>query len=310
MHTRLGLSSFWIAVFAILAAPSIVLAECRSGRLCTCPSCPGGEKSLRRGGWFVVETENFQICCDESEAPARHLARHAETLRTEFRSRWLGDKSSAPWTPKCEIVLHSSQKSYVGAVGPGSERTAGSSLVNVREDRVTSRRIDLLGGRTEFLSAALPHELTHIVLKERFTSTAMPRWADEGIAILADGEAKQGRHAKDLRDALTYRSTFSLPALLTMDEYPRSDRWGAYYGQSASVAKFLIDRKNAETFMGFVERATASGYDAALRECYGISGVAELDRQWRRQLLSVQSSQNQGGSTTGSDAMPASLVLR
>jgi hypothetical protein len=37
----------------------------------------------------------------------------------------------------------------------------------------------------------------------------------------------------------------------------------------------------------FVEQATVQGYDAALQKCYGIDGVAELDRQWQRHLKLV-----------------------
>lgn len=80
----------------------------------------------------------------------------------------------------------------MAAVGPGSEHTVGSSLVTVDKAKIASRRIDLLGDQTEFLTAALPHELTHVILRDRLMSTPPPRWADEGMAVLADTEAKQG----------------------------------------------------------------------------------------------------------------------
>jgi len=180
-------------------------------------------------------------------------------------------------------VLHSSRRSFVDAVGRGGERSVGSSLVNVLEGRITGRRIDLLGGHTEFLSAALPHELTHVVLQDRLPG-AMPRWADEGLAILADTKSKRDRHQDDLRAAISQRTTFNVAALLTMGEYPPSDRWGAFYGQSASLANFLIERKGCEQFVIFVERAGVKGYDVALRACYGIADVAELNRLWQRHL--------------------------
>jgi hypothetical protein len=183
----------------------------------------------------------------------------------------------------------------VAAVGRGSERTVGSSLNRVEKDRVVSRRIDLLGGQTDFLTAALPHELTHVILRERFMKTKLPRWADEGIAILADTEAKQGRHFKDLQDAIAGRTTFSVAALVAMDGYPRSDRFGAFYGQSASLTEFLVSRKTPATFIQFIERADSDGYDKALEQYYGISGLADLDRQWRQHIDAMRFASIQGG---------------
>ena len=279
--------SLYFAITTLLLASPRLLAHCESGTICTCPNCPRLERSYRHGRWFVIETENFQICSDESESRARQLARHSETLRIELTSKWFGKASSEPCDSKCQIVLHSSKSSYVAAVGRGGERTVGSSAVRVYKGQLTSCRIDLLGGRTEFLSAALPHELTHIVLRARFPSMQMPRWADEGMAMLADTEAKQSRHRKDLNGAIAHGTTFNVALLLTMEDYPRSDRWGAFYGQSVSLTEFLVERKTPEQFVNFVERAAENGYDAALQECYGISNLAELDHQWRRQLYST-----------------------
>jgi hypothetical protein len=209
-------------------------------------------------------------------------------LRNALYAKWLGEDAAKDWNPKCQIVLHSSKQSYVSAVGRGGERTVGSSLVKTDKGHVKSRRIDLLGAGTNFLSAALPHELTHVVLKDRFTSTVVPRWADEGMAILADSEAKQGRHQRDLQQALAQRTTFHAVELLTMDEYPSSSRFGTFYGQSASLTGFLVSRKNPELFVQFLDRAREAGYDTALQECYDIAGVGELDRQWRKRGHSVQ----------------------
>jgi hypothetical protein len=138
------------------------------------------------------------------------------------------------------------------------------------------------------MSAALPHELTHVVLRDRFTSAPSPRWADEGMATLADTEAKQGRHHKDLMTALANGTTFRAANLLAMDDYPQADRFGAFYGESVSLTKFLVDRATPQRFVEFVERAGREGYDAALRFCYGINGARELDRERRQSLNPIE----------------------
>ena len=135
------------------------------------------------------------------------------------------------------------------------------------------------------MSAALPHELTHVVLKERFANTSMPLWADEGIAILADPSAKQARHRADLTSALANGTTFPARALLTLEEYPRPDQFGVFYAQSASLTEFLVRRKSPQQFIDFIERATVEGYDTALRSCYDIAGIRKLDSEWRRDVI-------------------------
>lgn len=273
-----------LTVLCYASAPKRVLAQCESATACTCPNCPQIERTYRTGRWFVLETANFQVCCEQSEASATHVARHAETLRNALRAKWLGDDSPATWNPLCQIVLHSNRRGYVEAVGRGSDRTVGSSSVKTSKDQIVARRIDLLEADTDFLRAALPHELTHVVLSDKFLSNPLPRWADEGIAMLADPRAKQGRHRNDLRIAFANGTVVHTAALLTMEDYPRPDRFGAFYGQSASLTEFLVKRKTPSLFVDFIERARREGYDSALRRCYEIDGIGELDRQWRVDL--------------------------
>jgi len=263
--------------------------------LASCVIVPPPAVADWHGRWFVLETANFQVCCEDSDSPADDLARHAESLRKELRAKWLGDRSSVAWNPRCQILLYSSQRSYVAAVGRGSERTVGSSLVDLEKGRIKTRRIDLLGHSTEYLSAALPHELTHVVLKDRFVTTDLPRWADEGMAILADTDAKQQRHFNDFQQAITSRTTFHVAELLAIDNYTSPTRFGTFYGQSASLTKFLVVRKSPEQFTAFIERASTVGYEAALQQFYGISGLSELDRMWKQHLNAERMVTLQGG---------------
>jgi hypothetical protein len=62
----------------------------------------------------------------------------------------------------------------------------------------------------------------------------------------------------------------------------------------------LIDRKRPSRFVEFIELAGTEGYDAALRQCYGIANVDELDHQWRAYVAS--------GATAKSTATPNSLA--
>jgi hypothetical protein len=160
--------------------------------------------------------------------------------------------------------------------------------------RIVARRIDLLEADTNFLKAALPHELTHVVVNDRFLTNPLPRWADEGIAILADPQAKQRRHRNDLHMAVSDGTAFHAAALVALEDYPRPDRFGAFYGQSASLTEFLVERGTPAHFLAFMEGARREGYDSALRQYYEIDGIGELDRQWRQRLDFVDPSKPGG----------------
>jgi hypothetical protein len=279
---------------AYLISPGLLLGQSsvdQSNSTCSCPCCT--EKCSCCGAWFVVETANFQACCQDSQSTAKQLAKNAEALRLKLQAKWLGDEAPAPWTPKCQIVLHPNLASYVAACGRGSEHTVGSSLVKVSEGRIGSRQIDLVGDRADFLTAALPHELTHVVLKDRFPTMTVPRWADEGIAILADSDAKQGRHLRDLADGVASNTLFDTAALVELENYPGPSQIGVFYGQSVSLVKYLVDDQGPRQFVDFIARASTQGYDAALQERYGLHDVGQLDRRWRRSLFAAGKSEAQ-----------------
>lgn len=164
----------------------------------------------------------------------------------------------------------------------------------IRKGSVVERRIDLLDAETDFLTAALPHELTHVVLSDKFGSNPMPRWAEEGIAILADPAAKQARHRNDLKVAVSNGTVFSTALLFAMGNYPQRDRFGAFYGQSASLTEYLVRRRNPAQFVTFIQRAQLEGYDSALQQCYEISSMGELDRLWRKYLVFANSLHTDG----------------
>jgi len=245
-------------------------------------------RTSRLGRWHVAETKNFYVCSDESAVHARRLAEGAEAQRTALQKLWLGAESDQTWSPRCHLVLHGTREGYVAAVGRGGQWTIGSSLVHADAGKITGRRIDLIGGPTPYLTAALPHELTHVVLRDRFPGEALPHWADEGTAVLADDAEKQFRHARDLQAALSTRTTFAAAELLNAGDYPDVSRLGTFYGQSVSLVKFLIDRKGHARFVDFLAHAARHGYDASLVEHYAIQGVRELDRQWRAVVDSEQ----------------------
>jgi hypothetical protein len=245
----------------------------------------------RRGDWRVAETANFWVCCYSEQLPAAEIATHCETLHQQLYEKWFAEKNPHGWSTKCMVVLHPNQESYLAVVGQGAAATAGASVVerianckNSAANCIGRRRIDLRGDRADYLTAALPHELTHVILADHFSEDSLPRWADEGMAVLADTQAKRDLHARDLRGAWARGTTFRVADLLPLKDYPATDRFAVFYGQSLSIVDFLVSRDSPHQFVKFLDMAKLNGYDQALRDCYRIGDISELERLWAASL--------------------------
>lgn len=235
------------------------------------PSC------VRRGDQASTETANFRIYglrqCDQATWCARRL----EALRSRLQQHWLGDSQTAAWSPKCDVIVHATRDAYLRRV-PDTANTLGASRIEFEHGDVAARRIDVRADQPGWFDAVLPHELSHLVLADEFSDGTLPAWADEGMAVLADSREKQALHVCD--DKTARQGGAALATFMTRPDYPCASDIPAFYGRSVSLVGFLVDRKTPADFVRFLHRAESHGYDAALRECYAIDGVTDLERQW------------------------------
>ena len=231
-----------------------------------------------------AETPHFSVYSVAKAPPASEIAARCESLCAELRMKWLKAEKPAGWAQRCDIVLHSSSESYLAAVGRGGKGTRGSSLLRYGEQGVTTRRIDLLAEPGSSALSALPHEMTHVVLADRFGARHLPRWADEGLATMADSEEKQRLHRVDLKRGLATGHVPRMADLLFSTEYPAAHKRAAYYGASLSLVQYLSTLDHPERVLHFIERSLVTGHTAALREVYNIHSMTELERRWREHL--------------------------
>jgi len=251
-------------------------------------AAPGGRPSGQSPADRVVNyrgvrTESFIIRYHPPSGVEAEIADTCESLRRELQTRWLGELHSA-WQPRCEVVWHTSRESYLQAVGRGGAMTSGSSRVSFDGNRVCIRRVDLRGDSPDRARSALAHELTHVVLADRFGAGGLPRWADEGSAVLADSVQKQSRHHRDLMDAVEANRSLFFGELAAVATPPSGDRVAIFYGQAASMVRFLAEQKSPTDFVRFIDIANRAGYDQAAREVYGYTSVRDLESAWRSSL--------------------------
>lgn len=230
-----------------------------------------------------VATANFDVH-GTSSTRAEAIVRHAEQVRERAFETLLGASAPSPWTVRCEIHLHATEESFAEAVGGPPDGARGATAIEFAEAGICVRRIDLMDDDPAAVPDALAHELVHVILADHFTTAPPPRWADEGLAVLFDDEAKQAGHARDFAAARRAGMTWSASHLLAMEEYPREPhRQRVFYGQSAALVRWLIDQRGAATLLSFLDDAAAIGEGAALERHYGFSTVAALERAWLSQ---------------------------
>lgn len=238
-------------------------------RVAICKSLPGFQAGC--------QTESFRVFAGDKRQ-AEDVAETCEKLRQGSSKKWL-NSDSVSWTPRCDVFVHTTLTSYLAALGRGAESTAGCSDFRVDHDKVVMRRIDLRADdHRDPLTLALPHELTHLVLADRFPTNRLPRWADEGIAMLADPESKRSLHERDFKNAVAGRTAFRLVELVGIRDYPANDRRAAFYGESLALVQALVDQKSPANFVDFMEHAQKSGFDTALNDIYKIKNVTALEK--------------------------------
>jgi hypothetical protein len=249
-----------------------------------------------QAAWHQVETPNFRVWADQPELAAR-VAAACEEQRSELRMFWsAGEAADAQekspnliperWSTRCEVIVHPTQAQYAAAVGPGGERSFGASYWRLDRGQIAHRRIDLRSDQRDPCVAALPHELTHLVIADRFPTQPLPRWLDEGIALLADPMSKQHGHETDWLVAQQQATAFRLVELLDQQKYPSAERVQTFYGQSAAMVRDLLRRKTPGELLRFIETAQKRGYDLALREHYGLENLGRWEEDLLRQKTS------------------------
>ena len=228
-----------------------------------------------------VATENI-VVFGTSPSRAAIIRKYAEAIRSEAFSQLLGEVDPKPWLVRCEINVHPSAESFEQAVGGCPAEARGATSLEFSGDRVVNRRIDVMGDGPAVVPDAIDHELVHVVLADHFVHAAPPRWADEGLALLFDSQEKQRGHEADFQDARRRGLVWSAADLLALEDYPaESGRQKIFYGQSAALVRWLIARRDAATFIRFLDDAAQVGMEAALDRHYAITSLVSVSSAWK-----------------------------
>jgi hypothetical protein len=236
-------------------------------------------------GWEVAETANFRIFHKNNRDLAEKSAQTVERTRTAMYQKWFSTAGAA-WNPKCDLYLHATAQDYSRVTAQQPTSPGHSTIVRERgSSRIVSRRMDMHCDTPNILDTVLPHETTHVVLAGNFGNSDVPRWADEGMAVLTEPAEKVDMHRRNLARCQQEGRLFSVAELMQLDNYPPAGQISAFYAQSVSLVDFLSSMRGPAVFAQFVRDGLREGYEAALRRHYGFRDFADLQARWGQQTL-------------------------
>ena len=231
-------------------------------------------------GWAKAETTNFRIFHAADEQTAEKIAQVAEATRVTMTRKWFGEEPT-DWSPRCDVYVYPTKEGYAKSTA-APLASPGHSRIEQQDGRILGRRIDLPGDNPNMLTGVLPHEATHVVLAGRFGRHYVPRWADEGMAVLSEPRERVELHLRNLPRHKEEGTLFGVAELMRLADYPEARRVGPFYAQSVSLVDFLCQKKDPATFARFLREALDSDYEKALTRHFGYASSADLDREWRQ----------------------------
>jgi hypothetical protein len=220
---------------------------------------------------FVVDAPNAQV--------AQQIGQYAEHYRKEKALLWLGHEMPN-WTQPLPIRV------TVTMNGAG-----GATSFAFDHGQILSQHMHIEGSLDRLLASVLPHEVTHTVFAHHFRCP-VPRWADEGGAVLSEDEAERNRHDALCRQLINSGQAFQLRTLFGMRDYPKNVM--ALYAEGYSATNFLVSRSSRPAFLNFIACGMTEGWDKACQVHYQFRNVEELEQAWLDHLRrpAVQLAQN------------------
>lgn len=234
-------------------------------------------------GWQVVESRSFRIHHVGQPTVAERLAPVCERTRQSLRARWLGETNNSAWSLKCDLFLYPSGKEFQRLTRFSAE-TWGFADLEVGDRKVWMRRLHLRTDDAARIDKLLVHELTHVVLADYFAEHQIPRWADEGIAVLSEPAERRTKLREWLNQEAKQGRLFSLQELTQQRSVPQDKRLGElFYAQSVALVEFLLtDRQLSESeLLRFVADCEAHGLPTATRRQFPDSVADRWESDWR-----------------------------
>jgi len=270
-----------VATFLLLSLGAASPAVACDEKVCTC------FRESRVNGWQMAESERFRIHYVGKSIKAAELVTVCERTCQDLRELWLGATEVARWTPKCDVYLYPSGSEFERRTRVPAAAWGFADLA-VGDGRVWSRALHMRNDDSKRQARVLVHEMTHVVLAEHFVNEPIPRWADEGIAVLSEPPERRESLMELLADEAAKRRLMPIKDLTRLSEIPRDPRQSEiFYAQSGALVDYLVKRKkmSGTEVLKLVEDSRKRGWDTALKKQYPKLTATAFETGWRDWVL-------------------------
>ena len=222
------------------------------------------------GRYFAVRHRNEKLAREVLDAADRQAERILRELGESVRSPW-GDKP-------CVIHMLPDKDEYLKETGM-PEWSAGMTSTEAIGRGLIRHHVVIYQTGEKLLRGTVPHEVAHVVL---FALTdhdkRIPLAFHEGFAVSREPGFKAGRDDALLRRARLFGDLIPLRELLMARHVGPSP--GLFYAQSASLVRFLADRKGLRVFLEFLKDFAGRGSTHALGTRYSFTDIEALEKAW------------------------------
>lgn len=254
---------------SVSALPSSVADAPRtSGSSLRLPPVPVGF-NIYEGGWIRF------VYPPSSLARVQPLIAQAEAVRHELIQR-LG----FPVLSRVRVEIARTpgeMETFAPAGAPYPEYAAGVAYSEIGLVLLTLAPVH--PGSEDDLGEVFRHELAHVALYDAVNGQSVPRWFNEGFAVMASGETS----FKRMRTMELANVGGSLFPLRDLDRVFPNDETQAQvaYAEAADVVRFLVRREDVHRFRSLIERLReGETFESAVAGAYGIE-LSRLELEWR-----------------------------
>ena len=170
---------------------------------------------------------------------------------------------------RAKIFIYKTQEEYIEHTG--RPEWSGGSV------HIQKRYINTFNFHEDFFNMALPHELTHIILREFIGLKAdAPRWFDEGVASCKEKDA----YLKYLMLAKGFVDEGIVLSISNMEELndKKITMPSIFYAISASLIIFFLEEYGKDRFVELCrELRNRKGFYKAIDKMYGIKDIEDLN---------------------------------
>ncbi|MFH1798445.1 MAG: hypothetical protein ABH844_03775 [Candidatus Omnitrophota bacterium] len=256
-------------LIGVLLTAGIMYPACSSAQMAS-----GAKGQMPEGDWREHKRAHFIVYYHPgiSENYVRAFAGKCENYYRSITHRlgferfnfWL-------WDNRAKIFLYRTKEDYLGSTGRAA--WSGAS-VNIKKKWISTFYFE-----SDFFDVILPHELSHIILREFIgLETKTPLWFDEGTAC-ANEEDSLKRYfftAKKLVEKGYYNSVAQISGISTAESATPS----VFYPVSAAVVIYLLEIYGRGRFEMFCRNLRdGEPFTLSLGKIYRIRGTEDLNKK-------------------------------